>query len=98
MIIVGNNTKVNEAASPKQYTIITSRPGRKDLEDTGTLEELIDMFSYTLLKGKSWEFEKGNKKINKHPTNINSLITNLNNSESNSAANGCPAIFYSLKN
>ena len=50
----------------------------------GTLDELRDMFSYTLEKGRSWQHERGNKKINLHPATIRSLVTNLNNAVSNS--------------
>jgi hypothetical protein len=41
----------------------------------GTLEELIQAFSYTLNCGHSW-----NNKINKHPTTLKSLISNINKS------------------
>ena len=64
----------------------------------GTLEELISAYSYTLGTGRSWEHEKGNKKINCKPTTIKSLITNLNNAVNNSAANGYSNTTYSLEN
>jgi len=76
----------------KQYTVIIH--GRHDREVTRTLPELIDYFGYTLLKGKSWEHERGNKKINCQPKTIASLITNLNNAENNAAANGCGSTWY----
>ncbi len=63
---------------------------------TGTLEELVDKFSYTLEKGHSWEHERGNKKINMHPATIRSLISNLNNAKNNAAANGYSGTSYSL--
>ena len=50
---------LNEAKTSKIFTIIKTRRG-KDRETTGTLEELINYFSYTLECGNSW-----NKKINK---------------------------------
>ena len=54
----------------------------------GTLKELIEYFSYTLEVGKSWENEKGNKKINMNPKNIQALITNLERAKNNAARNG----------
>jgi len=54
----------------------------------GTVTELTQMFSYSLECGKSWEYEKGNKKINKQPKTIKSLVTNIYNAKNNSAANG----------
>ena len=54
----------------------------------GTIPQLVEQFSYTLECGKSWEHEKGNKKINTNPKGIKSLINNLNNAVNNSAANG----------
>ena len=79
------------AKQPKRYVITyiipftdcsyTSRPL--------TLAEAVEYYSYTLECGASWQHEKGNKKINRHPTTIRSLITNLNNASNNSARNGC---------
>lgn len=85
---------VNEAAE-KEYTIIQDRRG-KEKEMTGTLSYFIDYFSYTLEKGQSWEREKGNKKINRYPKTIASLIDNLNNAENNAAANGYSGVSYNL--
>ena len=83
----------------KQYTVKQVRyslNGYREHDYTGTLPELIDKFSYTLLKGHSWEHERGNKKISMQPKTIRSLITNLNNAENNAAANGCSNISYEL--
>jgi hypothetical protein len=44
-------------------------------EIEGTLEYLIDYFSYTLQCGNSW-----NKKIKRVPKTIKSFITNVNDS------------------
>lgn len=55
---------------------------------TGTVAELTQKFSYTLECGASYQHEKGNKKINRTPKGIKSLISNLNNAVNNSAANG----------
>lgn len=77
------------------YTIAVTRRDRTSYS-TGTLEELIKKHGYTLEKGKSWEHEKGNKKINKEPKNINALITNLYNAENNAAANGYSGVSFEL--
>jgi hypothetical protein len=53
-----------------------------------TMEALWEYFSYTLECGASYAHEKGNKKINRKPKTIASLVTNLNNAVNNSAANG----------
>lgn len=83
----------------KQYTIKETRYGLRGYREhvyTGTLAELIDKFSYTLLKGHSWEHERGNKKINMQPKTVRSLVTNLNNAEDNAAANGYSSTSYEL--
>lgn len=61
---------------------------------TGELSDLIEAHAYTLECGASWQHEKGNKKINRQPKSIASLITNLNNAVNNTAANGCASITY----
>lgn len=53
-----------------------------------TLAEAIEYYSYNLEVGASWSHERGNKKINKSPKTINSLITNLTNAGNNAARNG----------
>ncbi len=79
------------------YTIRVSHGDDNDSEFTGTLAELIgEVFYYDLLKGKSWEHEKGNKKINLTPATIQSLVTNLNNAARNARATGNPTVKYSL--
>lgn len=62
----------------------------------GTLEELIKAYSYTLEVGASWQHEKGNKKINRQPKSVKTLVNNLNNAVNNSAANGYAGKFYRL--
>ncbi len=90
------------AKQPKTATIVSayigmsSRP-RTPTETTGTLEELIQYFAYTLEVGVSWQHEKGNKKINRSPKSFKSLVTNLNNAKNNAAANGCASTQYELK-
>lgn len=81
----------------KQYTVIIHDRNRADRETTGTVEELTSYFSYTLEKGASWQYEKGNKKIDRHPKTIASLIKNLNNAENNAALNGYSGRWYEKK-
>ena len=75
----------------KQFIITYTRPmsGRSYTSRPLTLEEAVDYYAYTLEVGASWAHEKGNKKINRKPTTIKSLITNLNNASNNAARNGC---------
>jgi len=80
----------------KEFTIIKERRG-KETEITGTLEYLINYFSYTLEVGESWQHEKGNSKINTNPKSGKSLVDNLNKAKRNSAANGNPSEYYMLK-
>jgi hypothetical protein len=54
-----------------------------------TVAEAVEYYGYTLEVGASWSHEKGNKKINRNPTTIKSLLTNLNNASNNAARNGC---------
>lgn len=63
---------------------------------TGTLEELIDRYSYQLEVGACYQTGKGRKKINKHPTTIKSFITNLENARNNAQTNGYSGYSYSL--
>ena len=88
----------------KTYTIIREKLGfmtgrDSSSESSGTLEELIKSHSYTLDCGRSYQHEKGNKKIKyaSEIKTIKSLITNLNNAENNAAANGYSGVTYSLK-
>jgi hypothetical protein len=69
------------------YSITSERNGR-ERSKSGTLAELIEYYGYTLETGKSYEHERGNRKINLNPKNIESLVQNLNNAKSNAAANG----------
>ena len=76
---------------PKQYIITSTSPytGRSNTSRPLTVAEAVEYFSYTLECGASWAHEKGNKKINRSPKTIKSLVTNLNNASSNTARNGC---------
>jgi hypothetical protein len=80
----------------RRYKIETVRDGRTPSYTEGTLDELIKYFSYTLEVGQSWERESGNKKINRNPKTIKSLITNIQNAKENAAANGYSGTHYSL--
>jgi len=72
----------------KSYTIKRTRRNRTT-EMSGTINELINRFSYVLLTGYSW-----NKKVNKTPETIKSLILNLNKAADSSAANGHSDVLY----
>ena len=65
-------------------------------DHTGTLEELTQAFSYTLTVGKSYERERGNRKINLAPKTISSLVNNLNNARDNAARNGYSGYDYRI--
>jgi len=83
----------------KTFTIKSCRyrDGATPIFHTGTLEHLAkEVFGYTLECGASYEWEKGRKKINLNPKTGKSLVTNLNNAVSNSAANGCASKYYEL--
>ena len=90
-----NESYINEAEE-KTYTIVKERKGRTT-EIEGTLSYFIEYFGYTLEKGKSYEREKGNAKINTKPKDVKSLVVNLNNAVNNAARNGFADTFYSLK-
>jgi hypothetical protein len=89
---------LDEAKAPKEekhYRIIRTkhRDGR-EYKSEGTLAELIQYYAYTLEKGESWQHEKGNKKINRNPKNIEALVKNLSNADNNTAANGYSGVSY----
>jgi hypothetical protein len=77
------------SATAKTFTIEERRErsfkGKLTLKIQGTLEELIQQFSYTLELGKAYENKKGNKKVNLSPKTISSLIKNLYNASNNVA-------------
>lgn len=79
------------AKAQKRYVITNTRPfsGRSYKSRPLTVAEAVEYYGYTLECGASWQHEKGNKKINRNPTTIKSLITNLNNASNNTARNGC---------
>jgi hypothetical protein len=85
----------------KKYKIKIRRSGTfgnsyPDRFEEGTLPELINYFRYTLEVGQSWENEKGNKKINMNPKNIQSLCDNLEKAKNNAASNGYGGYSYSV--
>jgi predicted CopG family antitoxin len=97
---LGVDTELDEMAkAPSVYTIKREKHSNgSNFTMSGTLPELIEKVAYTLECGASYQHEKGNAKINPKPTNIKSLITNLNNAVNNSAANGYAGVTYSLQN
>ena len=74
-------------AKVKLFKVISTRRNRES-EFVGTIAELTQSFSYTLDCGYSYQHETGNKKINKTPKGIKSLVKNIDNAANNSAANG----------
>jgi len=82
----------------KIYTV-TETPHRDNREHsiTGTLEYLVDAYAYSLEVCASCQHEKGNKKINRNPKNIASLVNNLDSAKTNAAANGYSGVIYSFK-
>ena len=82
----------------KTYNIETIKSNGFNCESGyKTLEELVEYFGYTLECGVAYQHEKGNKKIDRNPKTINSLIKNLNNAVNNAAANGVGNKHYCLK-
>ena len=79
------------AKQAKRYVFTYTRPmsGRSYTSRPLTVAEAVDYFGYTLECGASYSHERGNKKINRNPKTLASLLTNLNNASSNSARNGC---------
>lgn len=84
------------AKQPKTYVLERNRRGETKQLEPMTLQELVENFRYTLETGKSYEHEKGNRKINVEPKTIKSLITNVNNALNNAAANGYANHWYTL--
>jgi hypothetical protein len=89
------------AASKKVYTIRETRSslyGDRVREKLwmGTIEQLTEWFSYTLEVGESWQHERGNKRINRHPKTIESLCRNLENAQNNAARNGYSGYCYDV--
>ena len=81
------------AKQPKIYKIENHTTGSMSRSNryyyqTGTLEELVKSYSYTLEVGASWASEPGNYKINRNPKSVKTLVNNLNKAVNNSAANG----------
>ena len=82
----------------KTYNIETVKSNGFNCESGyKTLEELVEYFGYTLECGAAYQHEKGNKKIDRNPKTINSLIKNLNNAVSNAARDGVGNKEYRLK-
>jgi hypothetical protein len=83
----------------KEYTVVSQRNGYGStgtpLEYTGTIPELLEMFNNTLNTGRSWQHEKGNKKIPLKIASIGVLVTSLNKAVDNAAADGYSTRRYS---
>lgn len=88
------------AKAQKRYVITCSKgyyETRQYKSRPLTVEEAVEYYGYTLEKGASWQHEKGNKKINRNPKTIKSLLTNLNNAVNNAAANGYAGEYYTAE-
>ena len=83
------------AKQAQVYEITIMRRDRERVV-SGTIEEHLKYFGYTLEKGKSWEHEKGNKKINMNPKTIEKLVEMLNRAEDNAARNGYGGTHYRI--
>lgn len=82
-------------AKAKLFKVVVNRKGR-DTEYVDTIDGFISqVFGYTLEVGQSWQHEKGNKKINRSPKGIKSLVKNLYNAKNNAARNGYGGVSYS---
>ena len=77
-------------AKPVKKYIITHTRGmltsRSYVSDPITLTEAVERYRYTLSAGRSYQHERGNKKVNTAPTTIKGLITALNNAAYNCSA------------
>lgn len=82
------------ARTPKIYKIEKTRRDRT-YHQVGTLEQLVKAYGYSLEVGQSWERESGNKKINRNPKSIATLVKNLYNAANNAAANGYSGEYFS---
>lgn len=67
-------------ANKKIYKVKITRKGRESFTE-GTVEDLAKYFSYTLEIGNSY-----NKRINRNPKTIKSLISNVQNAYSEKEA------------
>jgi len=74
----------------KQITIIKTRRGSES-PYTGTLEELVKTFSYTLECGNSW-----NPKINRNPKTAKGLVSALNKSVAETQGSCYDPDYYEL--
>ena len=94
--------KATARAKPeKEFTIAMHRRGFMGHEGsvstvTGTLDFLLRHFAYTLECGRSWEHERGRRKVNMNPKTGRSLVTALNNAKNNSARNGYSDTWFEI--
>lgn len=94
---IGASSIITAASTPKLCFLLEDRSGyvsRKPTIWIGTIDYLVQAFSYTLEVGESWQHEKGNHKINRNPKNINSLVKNLQWAKDNAARNGYSGVYF----
>lgn len=84
---------------PKRY-MITCTLGGLAIHESGnqpmTLAEYLEFYQYKLEKGKFAEHFMGNRKINTQPKSMRGLITNLRNSDNNTAPSGYAGTDYTF--
>lgn len=87
------------AKKVKQYQITKTKyiSNQHYKSNIGSVAELVEYYRYTLETGRSYQHEKGNKKINCNPTTIKSLVSNLNNAVNNAAANGYAGVTFTYE-
>ena len=72
----------------KTFIINCTKRGKTSSTRPLTIDEATEYYAYKLETGACYQFEKGNKKINRKPKTIVSLISNLNNAVNNAARDG----------
>ena len=78
-----------------EYKVFKTTTNGRTYEFRGTLSELIKCFQFTLKDGDLQSYKLGNKKINKNPNNIESLLINIYNAEQNT--NRCTSNSYNYE-
>lgn len=95
LFITGLKNKIMKTGTILQSRYRFNKPAQES-SHTATLAEFHDYYNYTLETGKSYEGEKGNKKINLNPKSFSSLVDMLNKAVNNAAANGYSDTSYEL--
>lgn len=95
---IGASSDIMASSKSKLCFLLEDRSGyvssRKPTIWIGTIDYLVQAFSYTLEVGESWQHERGNHKINRNPKNIGSLVKNLQWAKDNAARNGYSGVYF----